>query len=338
MLAIAVAVLGPRDARSDTDDLTDLSLAELAGIRLTGMALTNIHHTHDKGEWMVGYQYMRMGMSGTLDGSRQASRSEVLQQFMVVPTSMDMEMHMLSAMYAITDEWTVMGMIPYLRKSMDHRTRMGTSFNVFSRGLGDIQLKALYSLYRDDVHRVVVEAGFGFPSGSIDEKDETPMSMGGAVRLPYPMQMGSGSFEFLPGLTYLGQKDEWLWGAYLSGIVRLDENDNHYRLGDEYRASAWLARLVLDWLSFSVRPEWRQWANIHGSDPRLNPAVVPTADSGRQAGRRLDLLLGMNLFATRGLLSGNKIAIEGGVPVYQWLDGPQLETDYRLTATWNLTF
>ncbi len=27
-----------------------------------------------------------------------------------------------------------------------------------------------------------------------------------------------------------------------------------------------------------------------------------------------------------------------GLPVYQWLDGPQLETDWRLTAAWDWTF
>jgi hypothetical protein len=337
LLALALFAASTAAAQSD-DDLTALSLNELAEIRLTGMSLTNIHHTHDKGEWMVGYQYMRMGMSGNLEGTRQASRSEVLQDFMVVPTSMDMEMHMIDVMYAVSDDITLMGMIPYLRKSMDHTTRMGMDFTTRSRGLGDIRFKALYSLYRDETHRVILEAGVGFPSGSIDEKDETPMSMGGAVRLPYPMQLGSGSYELLPGVTYLGQSDRWLWGVSASGTIRLDENDNEYRLGDEYRVSAWVARLVLDWLSFSVRPEWSQWTNIHGSDPRLNPAVVPTADPGKRAGHRLDTLFGMNLFATEGILAGQKLAFEGGIPVYQWLDGPQLETEYRMTATWTYTF
>ena len=35
-------------------------------------------------------------------------------------------------------------------------------------------------------------------------------------------------------------------------------------------------------------------------------------------------------------LKGARIATEVGVPIYQWLDGPQLETDviYRLSVEW----
>jgi hypothetical protein len=34
----------------------------------------------------------------------------------------------------------------------------------------------------------------------------------------------------------------------------------------------------------------------------------------------------------RGMFSGLRIAIEMGVPAYQRLDGPQLETDWTLTT------
>ena len=73
--------------------------------------------------------------------------------------------------------------------------------------------------------------------------------------------------------------------------------------------------------------------NIHGSDPGLMPAMVPTADPNRRAGERLDLLFGVNVFATTGVLGGLRAAIEGGLPVYQSLDGPQLETDWMLSGT-----
>jgi len=46
----------------------------------------------------------------------------------------------------------------------------------------------------------------------------------------------------------------------------------------------------------------------------------------------------VNLFQREGPLGGNRLSLEGGVPVYQWLDGPQLELDYRLSASWNWTF
>ncbi len=73
--------------------------------------------------------------------------------------------------------------------------------------------------------------------------------------------------------------------------------------------------------------------NIHGSDPTLMPTMVPTADPNRRAGKRLDLLFGVNVFAAAGALDGLRAAIEGGLPVYQSLDGPQLETDWMLSST-----
>ena len=80
------------------------------------------------------------------------------------------------------------------------------------------------------------------------------------------------------------------------------------------------------------------WGNIDGADPELNPAVVPTADPNRRGGKRVDFVLGVNVYVPKGRFKGNRVAFEAGIPVYQSLDGPQLENDWRLTAVWNWTF
>jgi len=41
---------------------------------------------------------------------------------------------------------------------------------------------------------------------------------------------------------------------------------------------------------------------------------------------------------TRGFLKGNRFAVEAGTPVWQNLRGPQLETDWNITAGWQLAF
>ena len=66
--------------------------------------------------------------------------------------------------------------------------------------------------------------------------------------------------------------------------------------------------------------------------------MVPTADPTKRGGERLDLLFGMNLFSLSGPLAGHRITLEAGVPIYQRLDGPQLETDWLLTVGWDMTF
>ena len=78
-------------------------------------------HLHPDGEWMVSYRYMFMRMDKNYDGSDSISDAEVLGSgYMVAPTDMDMEMHMLGIMYAPTDWLTLMGMVNLVDLSMNH--------------------------------------------------------------------------------------------------------------------------------------------------------------------------------------------------------------------------
>ncbi len=88
------------------------------------------------------------------------------------------------------------------------------------------------------------------------------------------------------------------------------------------------------WFAPSVRLDWRRWGNIRGRDPDLDPAVNPAFDPNKQKGRRLDLFVGAMLYAPEGSLKGHRLTIEGGMPLYQSLAGPQLETDWQWTIAW----
>jgi hypothetical protein len=316
----------------DLETLLELEL------NLNSMGLSGIHHTHVADEWMVGYQSMFMSMDGNLDGTSRLSDADVLSQFMVTPTDMDMQMHMFEIMYAPSNDWTYMLMVPYIRSSMNHRTMGGVRFKTNSEGMGDIKLSGLYNFWRRDreerTERLVAKFGVGLPTGSINEKDDTPM---GRVTLPYPMQRGSGTVDLRPGLTYLSQTPQWALGSHLGAVLASYQNRRDYQLGNRGNLSLWAAYKLASWLSASLRVDGHAWGNIHGSDDRLNPAMVPTADPDRRAGKRVDLLLGFNLFGTSGVLRGHRIAVEAGVPIYQNLDGPQLQTDWRATLSWNFT-
>lgn len=325
-----------------TEDLTELSLEELMNQQIRQMGISGIHHVHYEGEWMVGYHFMYMGMDGNREGTSDRSVQDVFDEgYAVAPHDMTMEMHMVHVMVGVTDDLTAMLVVPYHRKTMEHERMDGVSFETRSRGLGDIQLSGLYSLYHDDTHELIAVGGLSFPTGSVDETDSLPGMMGDPStiqRLPYPMQLGSGTWDLLPGATYLGNAPGWSWGAHAGGTLRLDENKRDYRLGNEYEASTWLARKITRWSSGSLRLRWKQWFDIHGADPALNPAMVPTADPDLRAGERLELLFGFNLFAPEGPLEGFRLQVEGGIPVYQRLDGPQLETDSIVSTNLEWTF
>ena len=319
------------------EDLTDLTLEELMELDVLFVNVLGTH-THLAGEWMIGYKFKLMRMEGNRDGTNRRTAGEVLQDFPVTPTEMNMAMHMFEVMYSPSNDLTLMAMFPYLDISMDHLTRSGVQFTTETQGIGDISLSGLYTVYGEvekGGHRLLVIPGLSFPTGSIDEKGDTPA---GHQQLPYPMQLGSGTFDLLPGFAYLGDSENWAWLAEARGTIRLGKNSRDYSLGDRLHLDAWVSRRLSNMTSLSAQIEGFMWGNIDGADPELNPAVVPTADPNRRGGKRVDFVLGVNVYVPKGRFKGNRVAFEAGIPVYQSLDGPQLENDWRLTAVWNWTF
>jgi hypothetical protein len=292
-------------------------------------------HVHPKGQLMLSFRTGFMDMDGNRDGTSRESTSDVLQQFPVAPTDMTMQRYMLGAMYAPTDDLTLMAMLPIVRNDMNHETRRGTTFRTRASGIGDVSLTGLIRIYDDETHHLHANAGLSFPTGSVSEKDDTPM---GHVRLPYPMQLGSGTWDLLPGLTYYGQFADLSFGAQARGVVRTGRNRHGYRLGNQASLTGWGAYALLPWLSASFRAEYGWRGDIHGSDSALNPRIVPTADPDLRGGQRIDLLVGLNVVVPDGTFRGQRFGIEGGVPVWQDLHGPQLETDWRLVAGWQYAF
>ncbi len=295
-------------------------------------------HMHKAGEWMVSYRFMFMRMDGNRDGTRSLGANEVFAEgFPVSPTDMDMEMHMVGLMYAPTDWITLTAMMPYIKLDMDHvvNNAQGTTFETHSGDPGDLQVSSLLRLWENESHHVHANVGWGFPTGNIRIKANTP---GGNATLPYPMRTGSGSFTFMPGLTYLGHSDGFSWGFQAMGTIHMTENRSDYRRGDGASTTAWVARPWMPWLSTSARIAYSYWGNYRGDDQRLNPNLVPTADPDRRRGHRIDLAPGVNIKLPLGPLGTHRVAIEAVLPVYQWLDGPQLETDWGVTVGWQKAF
>lgn len=332
IIILAFTMTAVAQIQADEDQKTEVSWT---GFRPDGHAPIGVmgDHTHHSGTWMSTYRYMFMDMDGNREGTSRLSEQDVFEEgYMIVPTKMTMQMHMFGAMYAPTDNLTLMVMLPYLRFSMDHVTRMGARFTTESEGIGDIRMTGLYVLHRWDRQQLHFNAGIGFPTGSTEARGNTPA--GPNQKLPYPMQLGSGTFDLFPGFTYLGQTERWSWGGQLESTLRLGKNNEGYSLGDRAATTVWGARKWNDWLSTSLRLEVQAWGNIDGQDNDLNPAMVPSADPRRRGGEKMNLSFGLNFLGRGGFVKGNRLAMEIGVPVYQSLDGPQLETKWLLTVGW----
>ncbi len=296
-------------------------------------------HAHGKGEIMFSYRYMIMDMDGNGDGTDELSNSSLLRpnggDYMVAPEVMPMQMHMLGAMYAISDDLTIMMMLNYIDNEMDHITAMGNEFTTASSGLGDIKVSGLYTFFRQGNMQMHANIGLSIPTGTLEASDETPMSAPNEAILPYPMQLGSGTFDFMPGVTFLAQNEKMSFGSQLKGVLRLGENDRDYTLGNRLNLNGWAGYKLNNSISPMISFNLHTWGDIDGADVihnmALNNDVVHTVDPDLKAGTRLDLGFGLNFQGPEGPLRGARFGVNYDLPVYQNLDGPQMMTQGILT-------
>lgn len=312
-------------------------------------------HRHQKGEWMLSYRQMQMRMDGNMNGRNSISDVDILSELnpfpgpatvRVVPDEMVTRMHMIGLMYAPSDQVTLMAMVNYLDKDMNHVTYAGMTgatplgeFRTSSRGLGDTKLSAMWGLYSSATHNLHLNLGVSVPTGSISAKDTalTPMNTSVKVRLPYAMQLGSGTWDAEPGITYRGASNQWGWGAQYSATVRVGENSENYALGDAHYVTTWGSYRLFDGFSVSARFNYRYEGDLDGLDKKI-AAPVTTANPDNYGGERLLLALGANLVGQRGLVRGHRLAFEYQTPLRQDVNGIQMELDDSFTLSYQYAF
>ena len=326
-------------------------------------------HAHGAGELMLSYRFMRMAMEGLLDGTDTISTEGALLDYQMVPTTMQMQMHSFGAMFAPHDSVTLMVMTSYRSNRMEmegahthatggHDHPVGHQ-EMESAGLGDLRLSALIPLLNASNADIILNAGVSVPTGAIDVEG----THGGdeLIVLPYPMQLGSGSFELRPAVTFAGTSGSWSYGAQARAAIPLNENSRDYRLAPTVGSTLWGARKLNHWLSLSVRGSIQNWGNITrsaehtenehdhaGHDSHAAPAaptqplyMSPTMDPNLQGGTHANLAAGVNFIVPDrfgGVLAGQRLAVEFQMPVYQNLNGPQMALGWTIVAGWQYAF
>lgn len=317
--------------------------AVLAGLSLTTSAWaakpSHLEHKHSAGTWMAEYSYMRMGMDGLLNGTDDYSSTSALSMmdgnYMMAPTEMTMDMHMIMPMFNITSELSVMVMLNYVDNTMEMVNGAGATTTMTTSGLGDTVVNASYK-FKEDMFAASLD--LSVPTGSIDEQ-VTMMNM--EQQAPYAMQLGSGTYDLTPSLTYLDGMYTWRWGGQVSYTYRMGENDNGYTLGNRAKALAWVRKPVGRFV-LSGEASFLRWGDIEGSDPDIRTSMTmgmmtmntsPTAFSSNYGGSRADVAVGAETFvgpATVGLALG--------MPVYQDLNGVQMKSELFTTVSLSAMF
>ncbi len=320
--------------------------------------------------FMVGYRFMYGRQSGDmLHGSQLATDRQIVnggcgsgvQACRLTPTYMDMSMHMLDIMYAPTDWLNVMVMPQFMDMAMNLRQLAGappvqpgehvhTGTGHATGGVGDTGLYALIKLLDQPVHHVHLGLGLSAPTGDVDiplrrnhQQDE------GFIH--YGMQLGSGTWDFKPSLTYIGQSEAWSWGAQLSGTHRMeDKNQSGFTFGDIFQSTAWGGYGLTPWLSTTVRGVYTDQTAVSGRFnatsgvvngvllANVNPKAGPMDFPSSYGGRYWDVGFGLNARVPSGDLAGNSFGVEWLQPVSTDVNGYQLDREGALSATWQLMF
>jgi len=300
-----------------------------------------IYHIHPAGMWMVGYKFMHMAKHGLGNGTDNIDQNSVSPVghkpfgYMMTPTNMTMDMQMLMIMYGVTDKLSLMVMGNYQAMKMDMLMNMGMGNKddppMRTNGFGDTSLTASYGLGK----YFVASLGLSIPTGSINE---TVSTMGKNYRAPYDMQLGSGTFDLKPALTYNAVSDDakWNWGAQAAYTYHVGQNYAGYSLGDSLNLTTWLKRAFGNFNTW-VRAAYTDTNRISGRDMEVDRtnawAPSPDGDPTNYGGQRLDALIGVGY--ARGAVS---IGVEGGIPVYEYVNGLQLKTDWMLTFGFQAMF
>ena len=308
-------------------------------------------HLHSAGEVMLGYAFMAMPMSGLRSGTAVISDHHVgMQGFTMAPRSMDMTMHMAHLMYAPTDWLTLAVMAHHQRMAMEmvvlgggghgghaghsgHMAMPGDIHRHATEGWGDTTFAALFPLWHKGDHLLIAQAGVSAPTGDVGIQNAD------GTFTHYGMQLGSGTWDALPGLTYTGRSGPVSWGAQANLALRLEAaNDSGYQRGNVTRVTGWVARRVTAATSVSARFAYRHEGHVTGHYHGPHNHSSPPDLQANYGGEWLEAGIGLNVAIQDGALRGHRIGIEVVVPIRQEVSGIQLSRDPALNLNWAKAF
>ena len=292
-------------------------------------------HLHPKGGVMISLRSMYMDMLGNRMGSDNIQDSDIYQNFMVAPQQMSMEMFMLGLMYAPSDKVTLMLMQNMVSKDMDLTAQMTmengmtmqNDFSTSSSGLGDLKLGMLYGIFSNGKNSLHLNTRINVPIGKIDNRDATPMMAD--AKLPYAMQLGTGTFDLTLGATFKRNFSKLAWGIQQLNTFSTGHNSEGYRFGNMHELHSWLGYNISNKIGVNARISGSTQASISGMDKELNPMMVPTANPANYGGELVSGGLGSNILIAKGKLI---LAVELNAPLYQNYNGIFMNTDYTVNA------
>ena len=293
-------------------------------------------HLHQKGGFMLSLRYMNMAMDGNKSGTDDISDDTIYSDYMAAPQDMTMQMYMLGVMYAPSNKLTLFLMQGLAKKDMDLTARMVLNgmtmlrdFSTSSSGLGDLKVGAMYGLFNNHKSSFHLNGKLNIPIGDVENRDDSPIMNN--VKLPYAMQLGSGTFDISLGATYKENFTNTSWGTQFLSTLRTGKNSEDYRFGNLHQLNIWAAYKLTKNFSISGRIIGVSEGNLKGIDSDLNPMMVPTANTANYGSDKIKTFAGMNIaFPETSSLKDFRFGFEVGAPIYENYNGVQMNENLTL--------
>lgn len=286
-------------------------------------------------------------LSTIMKGTRAVSPEEVVattpwyidptKKVRGVPQNTFVATQTVALAYGVTKDLAVVVTVGMVEKNLDFLTfkgatgltRLGMSYTG-TDSLSDSSASAIYRVYQDSIHRIQLNLGMSFPSGSTHNTFTLlqPDGTYATTRAFYAMQLGSGTFDVMPGVVYAGHLDKWSWGVSYRGRFPLAANPEGYLYGDLHEFNGWGGYNWIPGVTTTLRVNSTLQGQIRGHDPLIY-GKAPAANPNYYGGQRVELFGGATFSGKLIGYDNMSIAIEGGPTVYQNLNGPQLSKNWQ---------
>ena len=262
----------------------------------------------------IGFSYQANSLSGFIPYTTK-SLEKHLSHVSQIEGSDIRELYSSQALIAslrITNRFVLEGQLPFVinQRSIDNQLSVRCS------GIGDPTALLFFRLKEDDSSEDNVRQWLSFGAGVKFPLGQTQMKYGDASA-DHDMQPGSGSFDMVLSTRYLIAVNRYSVSAEAFGILNTP-NLSGYQYGNELRLrSVFSAQFMIN--NFGIRPSIGSQSEWHKPDFSYETPLNGTGATF--------------IFATAGMdftWKNVSLSASGLLPVFQQIEGQQLEVDRRI--------